>query len=301
MVEIIINKILPIIVIYFIGFFLKELKVFNKKSGSLFLKLVFYLGLPSLIITSFSKIEISKKLFFIPLSAGIVFFSIFFISLFFTKFAGIKGKDRGVFLISTMIMNIGFVLPFFITVFGEEGLAKMSLFNFGNGFLVMTFAYVTACRYGGSNTELKNIIKKVVYSPPIWAIIIGLMLNVSRISIPVSVNNILTEFGNTVVPLTMLALGIFFNLRFENFKISFSAFFIRTFVGLIIGCLMTVIFGLKGLNGLTVIVGASAPVGYNTLTFSTMEDLNVELAASVVSISIIFSLFFVPFLILILK
>ncbi len=63
MFEIILNKILPIIAIYFIGFISKKLKIFNKKSGELFLKLVFYLGLPSLIITSFAKIEISQELF----------------------------------------------------------------------------------------------------------------------------------------------------------------------------------------------------------------------------------------------
>ncbi len=200
-----------------------------------------------------------------------------------------------------MIMNIGFVLPFFITIFKSEGLAKMSLFNFGNGFLVMTFAYITACKYGSDATDFKKILKKVLSSPPIWAIIIGLLINFFNLTVPVSVDALLNEFGNTVVPLTMLALGIYFNPRFKNFKISFAAFSIRTFAGLILGILMAAIFNLDGLNAITVIVGASAPVGYNTLTFSTMENLNKELAASIVSMSIIFSLIFIPLLILILK
>lgn len=189
MIGTVIDKILPIIVIYFIGFLLKKIKLFDRDSGSLFLKLVFYLGLPSLIITSFSQIEISEKFFLIPLSAVITFLIIFAVSFVFTNLAKIKGKNRGVFLIATMIMNIGFVLPFFI----------------------------------------------------------------------------------------------------------------RTFIGLIIGIMLSMVFNLGGINKIAVIVGSAAPVGYNTLTFSNMENLNRELAASIVSMSIIFGLVFVPFLILILK
>jgi len=45
-------------------------------------------------------------------------------------------------------------------------------------------------------------------------------------------------------------------------------------------------------------IGAAAPVGYTTLTYSFLENLDMEFAASLISFSIIMGMIFVPLLIL---
>jgi predicted permease len=47
---------------------------------------------------------------------------------------------------------------------------------------------------------------------------------------------------------------------------------------------------------LIVILGAAAPAGQTTLTFSVLKHLDVELAASLVPISVLFSMFYLPLL-----
>ncbi|MFQ5815437.1 MAG: AEC family transporter, partial [Candidatus Hydrothermarchaeaceae archaeon] len=54
------------------------------------------------------------------------------------------------------------------------------------------------------------------------------------------------------------------------------------------------IFGLEGLDRQVVILSSMMPVGVNSMVFSARENLDVEFAASAVSISIIMGLVLVP-------
>jgi predicted permease len=67
--------------------------------------------------------------------------------------------------------------------------------------------------------------------------------------------------------------------------------------GLMLGFILVKLFDLEGLSKAVVLLGAAAPVGYNTLTFSSMENLDKEFAANLVSFSILTGIIFIPILI----
>lgn len=75
---------------------------------------------------------------------------------------------------------------------------------------------------------------------------------------------------------------------------------IRMAVGLLIGFGIAYFAGLEGINRNIVIIGASAPTGYNTLVFSSIAGLNEEFAASVVSYSILIGIVLTSGLVLVL-
>ena len=60
MLEIIMTKLMPIILYFFIGYILKIFDILKKEEASVLLKLIFYLMSPAVIITSVSTMKFSK-------------------------------------------------------------------------------------------------------------------------------------------------------------------------------------------------------------------------------------------------
>lgn len=290
-------KLLPVILIFALGYFLKCIKVFKKEDADLFLKVVFYIASPALIILSITKIILQLNFILLPVSAALIVFFTSALSFWIGKLLKLQKTTFGTFIVGTTIMNLGFISPFIIAAYGQEGLARLSLFDFANGLLSFTFVYFIACKFSPKNDGRKTIIKKFIASPPIWALFIAIILNFAKIEIPIIVDTYLQQLGNLTVPLIMLSLGIYFNPKFVKNISVFSAVFIRMLIGLIFGFILVKLFNFQGLNRSIVLIASAAPVGYNTLTFSSLENLDKEFAVSIVSCSILIGIILIPVLI----
>ncbi len=287
-------KIAPIILIFVLGYAFKLLKIFNKDNWDLFLRVVFYISAPALILLSISNIQLSKDFIYLPLISALIIFIIFIISYFIWKLFKFEPASLWTFLVGSMIMNIGFALPFFIVAYWEEWLARASLFDFGNWLLTFTFIFFIACKYWNNKRDWKNMIKKFIYSPPIWALIIAILLNLFKIKIPLIWVNFFQLLWNMTVPLILLSIWIYFNPKIVKLKALSTVIFIRMFIWLLLWFLFVYLFNLEWLNKIVVLVWASAPVWYNTLTFASIENLDKEFAASLVSISILIWIVLIP-------
>ncbi|MCA9487147.1 MAG: AEC family transporter, partial [Nanoarchaeota archaeon] len=290
-------KIIPIILIFVLGYLLKKAKLVKKDNADFLLKLNFYVSLPALILISISNISLSFNLIYFPVIAMLIIGLTYGVSFLVGKLFHLKNESFGVFLVGTMIMNLGFTLPFFIAAYGKEGLARASLFDFGNGLLAFTIVYYLACKYGNNKRDSKAMIKKFIYSPPLWALFLAIVLNLTQTKIHEIGISFFQILGNMTIPLIMLSLGIYFSPKIVKILPLISAIFIRMFVGLLLGFIFVYLFNLEGLNKIIVLISASAPIGYNTLTFASMENLDKEFATRINSYSILIGIIFIPILI----
>ena len=288
-------KIIPIVVIFFLGYIFKRVRLFAKEDADLLLKVVFNVTLPALTFLSISRVELDTRYLFLPLIAMATVFITYIPARFFGKFLKLEPKTLGVFMIGIMIMNTGFTMPFLIAAFGDEGLAVYTIFDFGNSFLIFTFIYYHAIKYGDFKGH-KIPIKKFFNLPPIWGLIGGLVVNFINIKMPLAAINFLEIVGTPTAFLVMLSLGIYFTPRIAEFGKVGLVLFLRIGVGLMLGYCFTLIFNLDGLLRTLVIVFCGAPVGYNTLVFASRENLDKEFAASIVSISLLLGIIYVPIL-----
>jgi len=294
----IILKIIPVVLIFLLGYALKRLKVLKKEDGDLFLIVVYHVALPALIIISIADTELRPEFIYLPVSAILVALATLLISFWMGKVLRLPQATFGTFVIGSMIMNIGFTLPFFITAYGKQGLARITMFDFGNMAIIFTFIYWLACRYGAGDIDKKVMVKKLLLVPPMWALVVAVALNLMKVPIPFFVNDFLQMVGWMMTPLVMLSLGLYFSPRMVRMGPVLSATFIRMILGFAFGSLLANLFGLEGLNKSIVMIGSAAPVGYTTLTFSYLEKLDKEFAASLISFSIIMGLIFIPLLLL---
>src|SRR3989344_5682685 len=164
---------------------------------------------------------------------------------------------------------------FFIFVIGFTS-RKFNILKKEDGdILLKIFFYFIACKYGKNNNS-KILIKKIILSPPLLASVFAIILNMTNFQLPAIADSTISIIGNLTIPLMMFSLGIYFNPRILKILPTFSAVFVRMFIGLISGFALIKIFGLDGLDKMIVLIGSAAPICYNTLTFSSLEKMKKE-------------------------
>lgn len=294
-------KIIAVILVFAVGYLLKSLKILKKDDGGLLLKLIFYAAVPSIVLLSVSKVKLSLDFVYFPIILFLIILVTYIISFFCAKLFNFERSSFGVFLVACVIMNTGFLLPFIAALNNQRATALWAIFDAANILFVFTFAYYLACKYGKNNVKFEFILKKFLFSPVLWALFAGFVLNVFELQLPSVASETLLLLGNLAGPLLMLALGIYFEPKFKNMLPIFCAICIRMVLGFFLGVFFVRLLGICGLNKSIIILSAAAPVGYNTLTFSSLENLNTEFAANLVSFSMLIGLITTSFLMFWLK
>lgn len=287
------NNLGPAILVALAGFLLKQSGIFTRENGDFLLLLVFYVSLPAMIFDSFLNITLDLKFIYLPMITVCVITSMYFISLLATRLLKLPRQTAGTFIIGTMILNNGFLFPFIYAMYGDEGMARILLFDFMNGFLAFSWVYFIACRYGDKEKNRKVLIRKLLISPPAWSIIISISMNLLSLKLPVMLANTFEILGEMTIPMIMLALGIYFSPRLIRPLPALAAIFIRMVIGFAIGYAFSEALSLDGLTRTVVLLGSSAPIGFNTLTFASLEKLDKDFAASLLSFAILAGIIYV--------
>ncbi|MBP7310206.1 MAG: AEC family transporter [Candidatus Cloacimonetes bacterium] len=292
-----IEKIIPLILAFFVGILFKSLKLLSKDDAPILLRLVLTVTLPALTIIAIANVVLVADMFFIPFLAIAVVFIMYFISGLVGKLIPMPRATFGSFMVGTMIMNTAYSLPFFAAAFGDEGLARATLFDIGNTVMIFTFTYYNAIKYGDNSHTDKVDLKKFLRLPPLWAMLIAFAWKGTGLQLHPLAYSFLNLIGQPTIPLVMIALGLYFEPKLNNLGKALLAVFIRMGIGLGIGLLLAMIFGLEGISRTVVIVNSALPIGFNTLIFANLENMDREFAATCVSISIFIALFYIPLLI----
>jgi predicted permease len=293
-------KVIPVILLFLTGWLTRVLKVFSTRDGDLFLKLALNITLPALIISTAQDMVLDRKLIYLPFIAFIVIVLISLVAIVTGKQLKMKREDTGAFLCGAMIMNTGFCLPFIDAVYGREGVLTANLFDIGNTFMIYTYIYMFAIKYGEGNSSGIDW-KKFLRLPPLWGLVIGFGLKLLRVTIPALPMQYLELAGAPTTPLIMLALGIYFHPRAKRIPKALLAVVIRMGLGFLLGYACVELFNVSGIARPIILVCSSAPVGFNTIVFANLEGLDKEFASTMVSISLLLGLVLLPLMLYILQ
>lgn len=295
------TKVLPIILIFALGYLLKKTKVFEAETGGIFLKLLFFVGSPALIYLSVSQLTITPSLLVFPIIATLTMAVVYGINSLVAKSFSVSRKTLGVYLTGTLIANTAFAVPFLLAVYGEAAAARVAMYDLAGGTLTYIFVYALAVRHGDQHPSPKFIIQKLLISPPLWALFIALVVNLAHLPTPEVVTAVLKNLAGLVSPLIMLVLGLYFSPKLLHPQLIGWGLITRMIGGAMVGLLLSQLFGLTGLDRAVAVICAGAPIGFNTITFANLEKLDTQFAASLVSAAIAVGLISIPILTVILK
>lgn len=290
-------KLIPTFFLLALGYFLKKIKVFDAELGRTLLKFVFLVTAPALSLRAITQVHLDFSLFALILLPVVLTVLSFLLVKPLEKRIHLNPKQFAVFLIATMIVNSGFTLPFLVSIAGDEGAARVALFNVTNSIMTFGWVYSIAIQYGErGKLSTGEVFRKVVLSPAFVALIIALLLNLNNIKIPNSILPTVSLLADLTGPIILISLGLILEPRLMHPVQTFQSLFFRMVVGLFVGILFVKLFSLTGVNMLSAIILSASPVGFNTVTFSSLEKLDDEFAASIVSMGLIVGVIFISFL-----
>jgi predicted permease len=284
------KELLPIALALGAALIAKKCNVLDEKDGSRLLKLVFYVTIPPLVFVSSSSIKLTHSLlifFILPLIVAPI---CFWIGQICTPHMQLKPLQKGVFVAAPMIVNSAFVLPFLLSTYGQAGTARVVIFNVLNNPIIFIWAYAAITVHSPKALKRSHTIKQIALSPPLWALILGLLCNSIGLVLPSYTRNALLSIGNLTGMLVIISLGLLLRPTKLHLRSVLLAALIRSGIGLTIGLIVVVITHATGIDRTAILLLASAPVGFNLLTFVSVEKLDEAYAAQIASYSLLIAL-----------
>lgn len=206
---------LRMFLIMLLGLLFRKKNIISREGKKNLTDLVIYLILPCNIVQSF-MIEFDSN---VLMNFGLILLISVVIQLFCAGLARslyrrVQESHRPVLMYATVASNAGFLgNPVAEGVFGSMGLALASVYLIPQR-IVMWSAGVS---YFTKGTDRKTILKRVVTHPCIIAVAVGMILMLTRVSLPSFLNAALKDIGSCNTAISMLVIGtILADVRFRE-------------------------------------------------------------------------------------
>jgi len=284
----IIDVVLPVFIVIFIGYLIGKL---TKISIATVVDINLYVGMPALVFVSLLDKEIvllnAAKIW---AAALIIMYGCLIIG--WLVFKVLKQKHSGLYVAITIMNTVNIPFPIIYLAYGAEGLIAATLF-----FIPATLSVFLFGTYTLAGKQWKDNIKEVFKLPPIYAAVAGLFCNFLNIKVPGLIISSLDLIAMMAIPLLLLILG--YNLsrvRMLSFPTTLLASFLRVGVGLMLGLLVVDALNITGVSRSVVILDSAMPSAALVSILATKYDNEAELVSSVVFLTTIVSLIIIPLL-----
>ena len=294
--------ILSIIIMIALGYILKRIDFLSVDNVDTLNNIVIYIMLPSMIFSALYTADLSmiSSLGILPFVILASSFVTGIISYFILKRFNLSDKMLWSVLVTIMIANTGFMgYPISIGVYGSEGFLRAIFCDMATSVIFLILSFALVLKFGGSP---KTAVKKIAFFPPLWAIILGILLKITHISIGPVLENTVNYLGNGTIPLIMLSLGI--SIDFGGIKRSKNMIIFTSIMKLLIFPLIAFFIvshlGLLDLQFKIPIIEAAMPSGMLSLVLAITYKLDYELTSDCILINTVISLVTLPVILMLL-
>lgn len=273
--------------------------VATREQGRFLFVLAFHVCVPALVFEAFADAELTAGLAAMPLAAAVAVGGGYAVGRLVGHRLGLEPTRLAVFVLACMIVNTGFALPFVQAIHGPAGVTRLVAFDAVSATLVFSWAYAVAVRANPSRTGQRVPWRKVATSPPLYGIAAGVAVNLLDVTVPDPVATVVATLAAPTLFLITVAIGMVLQLATGDVRLSALGIATRVSISVAVAITFVAAFDLTGLERAVLLTLAVAPIGFNTVTFASLENLDVGLAVSASSISMAGSLVLVPLMLLI--
>ncbi len=203
-------------------------------------------------------------------------------------------QRRRVLRFASIFSNAGFIaLPLQEALLGPDGVF------FGAAYLVMfnIFAWsLGICMMTGDKSKIT--VKKILFSPGIIGVVIGMILFVASVKLPNVITTTLTHISNLNTPLPMIVVGYYLAetnlLQALKDKGNYLCMGVRLILFPLLALGIMYLCGVRDAMLVSMVVAISAPVGAMTTMFSEKFGADTILSVQLVSLSTLFSMITMP-------
>lgn len=297
----------PVFLIVALGFFLKKAGLINDNFVRLSSRIVFTVSLPALIFIEISKTDLSAILNldligFAYAGTLVTFFVVWLISIPSVKTA----TDRTVFIQGSFRGNFAVIgLALIANVYGINSLGKASLLLAFTIPIYNTLSVIalTVPLRKERKMNIRSTVFEILRNPLVLAVILSIPFSYFKIQLPFIVNTTIDYLAVLALPLALLGIGGF--MDFKEIKKGFTLSVYSTILKLIVfPVIMTYgayLFGFRGYDlGLLFILFA-CPTAIASFIMAEAMGSNSKLAANILLMTTLASLFTITLGLFILK
>lgn len=206
---IIVRQIAVLAILVIIGLAGSRAKVITSASKDFLARIIFHITLPAMLLTNFSRIDLTPRLLSNSLQVLVISILVLFFMLLVgwltSKMAGLRGSSAAIFRLHSMLGNVIYLgLPVISSLFGEEGLLYGSIFVLVSNILMWTVG-VAVITPGTSFSIRKNLGR--IFNPNTIAIITGFLLFLLSLKLPSLILDSVGALGGTNTYLSMIYIG----------------------------------------------------------------------------------------------
>lgn len=211
--EAVVTKAAGLALMIFAGFGLKYLGIFRQKDAKVLSRIIVNLTLPAALIGSFRTFQFDPR--FLTLIAIAAASNLIMVLAGLWLSRGQSSDTRALYALNASSYNIGcFVLPFTQSFLPTEALIGVSMFDAGNcpfnsG---LTYALVSP-RTGKGRIQLSFVLGRLVHSVPFMTYLVLMLLSILGTTLPDFVYQTASAIGGANTFLSMLMIGIVFDVR----------------------------------------------------------------------------------------
>lgn len=277
----------PVVAGFVAGYALRSTGVATAREGDFLFLLNMYVCLPALVFLSLARVEITVALMVFPAAALVMVGTGYLCGRGIVALRGLRTPQAPVVVMGFMMVNSAFALPFAEALYGPAGVARIAAFDAVNTTLVFTAAYAVAARGNPLHRGESVLVSRILRTPPLYAIALGLLANLAGVSLPQPLVGTLSPFAAATPVLIALGTGIAFRPVRGQFRSAGRFALTRVLVGLAVGVSIVLALGLDGPDRGVLLLLSVSPLAFFSVTFASLENLDVDLAAQSLAVSLL--------------
>lgn len=288
------SNILLAIVCLAIGKALQNTRQFPESSAQALNSYVIYIALPALILVQMPAITFDANVIAPVLIAWLVMGVSAGAAWALAKHFKWDMPTTGALLLVVTLGNTSFIgIPLIEAHLGVEAIPYAILYDQLGTFLALnTLGIAIASRYSQEQHSRREALwLKMVRFPPFSALLCGLILALSSITLPQYALQVLQRLEGTLVPVVMVAVGLQWRLRMPRteFKlVGFALVFILVLKP-VLALGIVRLFALEPLVAKTIILEAAMPAMISTSVLAAAYGLAPRLVSAVIGYSLMFA------------
>jgi auxin efflux carrier (AEC) len=293
------ETILAIIVMIIIGYLSKKIGLLKPEDSTTLNKIVVNIAIPSLIFLAMYGADLTNINSLFPITiicliTGTLSGAVVYL---YARYRRYSKKTKWTLVGTSALFNSGFLgYPVVLGVYGSTGLVRAVFFDMGSTILFLCLGILFIVLFGG---KYSSIIKRTVLFPPLWGIILGIIVNLLHLNIGPLPLDILKYLSGAAIPIIMISLGL--SLEVGGLKNYLDAATFVSTVKLIISpaiaFVIVTILGFSYINSTVTVVEAGMPSAMFSLILAASYDLDVKAAAACIFMTTVLSMITLPILI----
>ena len=280
-----------------LGVLFQRLKVLPADAAQALTLVVLYVCLPAAVLRYAPRLELSVALLGVAAVPWVLLVATVLAVGVLARMLKLRRDQHGVLLLTVALGNTSFLgYPLTRALIGEDALPYAVVYDQFGAFLIMsTFGLWVLARYGGdAEPSPREMVRKVLLFPPLWALVVG--LTVMPASPPSWIDGALLRLSEALLPLAMLTIGLSvqFALPRDELRPLAAGLVLKLALMPALALLLLPLLGMTGDMARTTVLEAAMPSMVTAGALAIAQGMAPRLAAAMVGYGLVLSLLTLP-------